>query len=556
MTNAGSPGTSSAASSSSAPTSRPTASNETRYVEADAGNFVVFRDLPGSSRAWAKRELAGPDRLLAGIRPRRVQLAPNVDFAGGLVGEQPHARRAGADREPLPEHGHLRRPCAGQPAPADQRPDGPSSARTMSTTRASRRACSAASRSTAAGRSSTRKSSPAPMPRRSSCPAVRRERSNARSTRTGAASSFSRSGVTLTADYRHDDANQPIFRTDYINRDRYKFRAVWNYKDFLRLGAFFQETHADDDIVQIGYSTQVREFMADFEVTLLKNLLTLRGSGRRVPGRPGDPDPGSPGLRDRPHRFREELGHVWEGGVHFQWERLTLDGGYLWMNNNGSIPFTVGRTRVLAEFFFTQNIGADLRVAPGRLRRARGLRPGGPPGQLQRKPLLRRLSLASLNRFGHRISRRRRKHRCPSPVRASGWLPSPSSGRMGRHFLERPSRCSRPEASQGRRHRRQELPVLPHRRNAEEGIPRPQRPGQVAGRGERQARRQDGRRRVAEGLPGRQEVKIRRLAAVLFFAAVCPLRRGPPRLRRAGAPRLDRNDVAVDPGRRARLRPS
>ena len=29
------------------------------------------------------------------------------------------------------------------------------------------------------------------------------------------------------------------------------------------------------------------------------------------------------------------------------------------MNNNGSIPFTVDRIRVLAEYFFTKNIGAD-----------------------------------------------------------------------------------------------------------------------------------------------------------------------------------------------------
>ena len=133
---------------------------------------------------------------------------------------------------------------------------------------------------------------------------------------------------------------------------------MWNYKDFLRIGAFFQETHADDDIVEIGYSTQVREFVADFEITLLKNMLTLRGSGGEF-------------LADRqilirvPENFdivptyQNELGHMWEGGLHFQWEALSLDGGYLWMNNNGSIPFTVGRARVLAEYFFTKNLGAD-----------------------------------------------------------------------------------------------------------------------------------------------------------------------------------------------------
>ena len=127
----------------------------------------------------------------------------------------------------------------------------------------------------------------------------------------GGGFTFAACGVTLTGDYRHDDANQPIFRTDFINRDRYKFRALWNFKDFLKVGAVFSETHADDDIVEIGYSAKVREFVADVEVSLLKNMLTLRGLGRRVRDQPRDPHPGSPGLRDRPDQtegIRPHLG--------------------------------------------------------------------------------------------------------------------------------------------------------------------------------------------------------------------------------------------------------
>jgi hypothetical protein len=173
----------------------------------------------------------------------------------------------------------------------------------------------------------------------------------------GGGASFSGWGLTLTADYRHDDANQPIFRTDFINRDRYKFRGLWSFKDFLRVGAVFSETHADDDIVEIGYSTKVREFMADVEVSLLKNMLTLRGAGgefmvdRRI-------------LIRVPQDFeivptvQREFGHTWEGSLNFRWDRLSVDAAYLWMNNNGSIPFTANRYRVLAEYFFLQNLGA------------------------------------------------------------------------------------------------------------------------------------------------------------------------------------------------------
>jgi hypothetical protein len=172
----------------------------------------------------------------------------------------------------------------------------------------------------------------------------------------GGGATFSRWGLTLTADYRHDDGNQPIFRTDFINRDRYKFRGLWSFKDFLRIGAVFSETHADDDIVEIGYDTTIREVMGNVEVSLFKNMLTLRGAGGEF-------------LANReilirvPQNFdivptkQKEFGHTWEGGLHFLWDNLSIDAAYLWMNNNGSIPFTVDRYRVLAEYFFLQNLG-------------------------------------------------------------------------------------------------------------------------------------------------------------------------------------------------------
>ncbi|HKD16352.1 MAG TPA: hypothetical protein VKG23_00695 [Thermoanaerobaculia bacterium] len=174
----------------------------------------------------------------------------------------------------------------------------------------------------------------------------------------GGGATFSQWGLTLTANYHHDAADAPIFRTDYISRDRYDFRGLWNFNNVLKVGAVFRETQADDDIVTIGYSTTIREVQGNFEVTLLKDMLTIRGAGGEF-------------LTDRDILIRQpqdfsivttqqrELGHNWEGGVHFVWQSLSLDAAYLWMNNNGSIPFTVDRIRVLAEYFFTKNLGLD-----------------------------------------------------------------------------------------------------------------------------------------------------------------------------------------------------
>jgi hypothetical protein len=174
----------------------------------------------------------------------------------------------------------------------------------------------------------------------------------------GGGGTFSQWGLTLTANYHHDEADAPIFRTDYIHRDRYDFRGMWTFKDFLKVGAVFRETHADDDIVTIGYDTHIREFQGNFEVTVLKDMLTVRGAG-------GEFLTNREILIQQPQDFsivpteQEEFGHNWEGGVHFLWKGLSLDAAYLWMNNNGSIPFTVDRIRVLAEYFFTKNLGAD-----------------------------------------------------------------------------------------------------------------------------------------------------------------------------------------------------
>ena len=171
----------------------------------------------------------------------------------------------------------------------------------------------------------------------------------------GGGATFSQWGLTLTGDYRHDDANQPIFRTDYLERDRYKFRALYNW-NFLKIGAVFSETKAEDDIVEIGYNTNVREFMADVEVSLLKNMLWLRGAG-------GEFAVNREILIRIPENFdivptrQEEFGHTWEGGLRFQMDRVSIEGGYLWMNNNGSIPYTIQRARALAEFFLLQNWG-------------------------------------------------------------------------------------------------------------------------------------------------------------------------------------------------------
>ena len=174
----------------------------------------------------------------------------------------------------------------------------------------------------------------------------------------GAGFSFSQAGVTLGGDYRHDHADRPIFRSDFLHRDRYKFRGGWSWKEMVRLGATYQETHANDDVAEIGYSAKVRELAGDVSVSLLKNAVTVHASG-------GEFRADRQILIRQPEDFeiaptaQKELGHTWESGLTFAWQSFSLDGAYLWMQNDGSIPFTLNRTRVRAEYFFTANVGLE-----------------------------------------------------------------------------------------------------------------------------------------------------------------------------------------------------
>lgn len=174
----------------------------------------------------------------------------------------------------------------------------------------------------------------------------------------GGGFSFSRKGLTLGGDYRHDHANRPILRSDFVDRDRYKFRAGWSWNEMVRIGGTYQETRARDDAAEIDYRANVRELVGDLSVDLWKHAVTLHASG-------GEFKVDRSILIRQPQDFeivptaQAELGHTWEGGVALAWRGFSFDGSYLWMSNDGSIAFTINRTRLRAEYFFTANVGLE-----------------------------------------------------------------------------------------------------------------------------------------------------------------------------------------------------
>ncbi len=445
-------------------------SNETRLRRGGRREFRLLRDLALLRGPRRNRELAGADGLLARIRPSRVRR--DVQCAG----RRRLVRRTAA-RSPgqaLIASLFLNTVTfAGVPAGDLLQPDRRADGRRAPGHRLRRRRDGADARALFGQRRLV--AAPAGRPRDPRC--LRDHRAGRPGRRIRAHGQHLRRRLHVRGVRRDPDGRLPARRRQPADLPERLHQPgplqvpghSGTSRTSSRSGRSSPETHADDDIVEIGYRAKVREFVADVEVSLLKNMLTVRASG-------GEFATNREILIRVPQDFeiiptkQKEFGHTWEGGVHFRWKDFSMDAAYLWMNNNGSIPFTVDRFRVVADYFFLKNLGATFEWLDDKYREASGVRPGRRARGLQRKPLLRRFALASLKPLGDRIPPSNRRF----PMSKSGFSPRHHDrgarlGRLDRLYRSVVRRHRDPEAGEGRRRRREELPVLSHRRAAEEG---------------------------------------------------------------------------------------
>ncbi|HEX7809557.1 MAG TPA: hypothetical protein VF608_12545, partial [Thermoanaerobaculia bacterium] len=155
--------------------------------------------------------------------------------------------------------------------------------------------------------------------------------------------SFVQSGFTLGASLQHDTANDPILRTDFVDRDRYRVRAGWKAPRWFQAGVTADETHQTNDHPDVAYDSKLRQYTADVLLTPI-DALQLRASTSRFRSN-------SNILIRRPENFTtEESIHVErgksiEGGLTFSWSRLSFDGDLSRIENEGSLPFELDRSR-------------------------------------------------------------------------------------------------------------------------------------------------------------------------------------------------------------------
>lgn len=170
--------------------------------------------------------------------------------------------------------------------------------------------------------------------------------------------SYTLSGLTLAASLQRDNGDDPILRTDFTDRDRYRLRAAWRSPRF-RAGLTADETRQDNNHPEIRYDATLRQYGADVEVMLIQ-ALSLRASTTRFRS-------DSNVLFRRPENFEVEesvhleRGKSLEGGLSFSWTRFSFDGDIARFENDGSLPFELDRSRasLMVQMRETIGVGAE-----------------------------------------------------------------------------------------------------------------------------------------------------------------------------------------------------
>lgn len=171
--------------------------------------------------------------------------------------------------------------------------------------------------------------------------------------------SYAAGPFTLGASLQHDNADDPVLRTDYLDRDRYRLRAAWKAPRFVRIGFAADQTQQSNDRADIDYDSTLRQYSADVIVTPIEPLsFHASASHFRADSNIRFRRPENFTTDDSVHL---ERGKSLEGGLSFSWSRLTFDGDLAHFENDGSLPFELDRSRarVMVQLRESFGLGAE-----------------------------------------------------------------------------------------------------------------------------------------------------------------------------------------------------
>jgi hypothetical protein len=161
---------------------------------------------------------------------------------------------------------------------------------------------------------------------------------------------------TLGASWRKDDADQPILRTDFLDRERVRLRAAWRTPgNMFRAALTAEQLDQTNDRDGIGYDGEVEQFSGDVELTPIAPL-SLRASYSEYKA-------DSIVNFIRPETFvidnsiYAEKGESVGGGFSLMFAPVRFDADITQYDNTGTVPFTLDRYRVRLAYDFAARVG-------------------------------------------------------------------------------------------------------------------------------------------------------------------------------------------------------
>jgi len=174
-----------------------------------------------------------------------------------------------------------------------------------------------------------------------------------------AGGTYAKSGFSLGAWWRHDSANDPIMRTDFLHRNRYRLRAGWIApSNFVRAGVVAEQSNPKNDRPDFGYEAKFQQYTADVEIAATEQV-RLRASASRLRS-------DSAILYRRPENFtidssiQKQSGKSLEGGLLFAFTPVSVDTSFVRFENRRTSAFSIDRFRTRLMFNLVGKTGATV----------------------------------------------------------------------------------------------------------------------------------------------------------------------------------------------------
>ncbi len=167
---------------------------------------------------------------------------------------------------------------------------------------------------------------------------------------------FTQSGLMLGVAYRKDNADHPIFRTDFLDRNRFRIRGSWTSpKNIVRAGFTAERTNQSNDVPTTGFDARMRQYSSDLEIAPV-TWLHLRGSVSqfRADSNISFIHPESFSIDQS---IQKENGRAHEGGLSFLRGPFSLDGSLGKFSNGGTTPFDIDRYSLRLTYDFKSKTG-------------------------------------------------------------------------------------------------------------------------------------------------------------------------------------------------------